>query len=351
MNDQLLTNRYSPHDQLPAPEPKTVEYSFGYFYEHTAKHLIKDAVRIMGNGLHIDMDKVIILEEVLAGQLEEVATELAGNPIIQTYLKQRHAAQIAEYVADRKSKMRDASYYEKPFNYKDMNHRSYFMDEYAATQGWSSPEEKLPTGVGKWPVNLVKKYAKTNNLLQMMLKGELPEGTPTVISAMQRLAEDKAKMYNEKYVEQVKKPSVPYPVFNPGSPQQKQELFAMLGIESDKTSKETGLPSWDRDEVERVNRETVDERVKHLTQCFIDYSFAAIVKNNFIEAFYNFTVNDRLYGSLKLFGTKTFRLTSSNPNLLNLPSTGSVFAKPVKECFTAPQGKIIYAIDYGALTI
>ncbi len=130
---------------------------------------------------------------------------------------------------------------------------------------------------------------------------------------MQRLAEDKARMYNEKYVEQVKTPNVEYPTFNPASPQQKQELFAMLGLESDKVSKDTGQPSWDRDQVERVNKETADERIKHFTQCFIDYSFAAIVKNNFIEAFYNYTVDGRLFGTYRALGAKSARFTSSNP--------------------------------------
>lgn len=340
---------YSPHDQLPAPEPKTVEYPLEHFYQNTARYLIKDTVRIMDNGLHIDLEKVIELEDVLKEQLEEVASELAANPLIQQYLEQRYSAQIKDYIEDRKSKMRTADYYLKPFKHTDMVHRSYFMDEYAKTQGWSIPEDKLPTGVGKWPAALVKKYAKTNRVLQMLLEGTLPANTPTIGLAMDRLAEDKARIYNEKYVEQVQKPAVPYPVFNPGSPQQKQELFAMLGIESEATSKDTGLPSWDRDQIERVNKETRDEDVRKLTQCFIDYSFAAIIKNNFIEAFYNYTVDDRLYGQYKLLGAKSGRYTSSNPNMLNTPSTKSRFAKPVKKCFTAPKGKVILTADYSAL--
>lgn len=340
---------YSPHDQLPAPEPRLTEYPLGHFYQNTARYLIKDTVRIMDNGLNIDLDKVIELEETLAEQLTEVETELANNPLIKQYLESKHKAEIDAYIQDRKSKMRDPEYYLVPFKPNDMNHRSYFMDEYAKQQGWGSPADKLPTGVGKWPVSLVKRYAKTNRLLQMLLDGTIPANTPAISTAMQRLAEDKAKMYNEKFVEQVKMPTVPFPKFNPGSSKQKQELFEMLGIESEATSKETGLPKWDRAQIERVNKETDDEDVRHFTQCFIDHSFAAIIKNNFIEAFYNYSVDGRLYGQYKLLGAKSGRFTSSNPNMLNAPSTGSRFAKPVKKCFTAPPGTIILTADYSAL--
>lgn len=339
---------YSPHSLLPAPEPRTYNPDPDFFYHNVAKHLIKDTVRLMGNGLHIDLDRVEELEATLDGQLAQVHADIAVNPLIIEFLKEQHKGLISEYIDDKRSKMRTIDHYLKPFKHSDMVHRSYFMHLFAQQQGIPIPSDTLSgSTISKWPTNLVKTFASTRPVLQRLIDGTLVH--PLIDQAMQLLAQHKCDLYNDKYLSAIAKPDVSFPVFNPNSSLQKQAFFDFYDIESDKTSKKTGLPSWERGEIERVNKETADADLQAFTQSLIDFSFAAIVRQNFIEAFYKYTINDRLYGQYKLLGAKTGRYTSNSPNMLNTPSSKSRFAKPLKRCFTAPEGFVIAAIDYSAL--
>lgn len=338
---------YSPHDLLPAPVPSTIDPPDDYFYSQVVKHLVPTTVRLMNTGLPIDLNRVEQLEHELDSIISDVHSTLAANPHIQAYLQSRYASQISEYQSLQLSRIKPASAFLVPFDHKKPEHRSYFMHLYAQSQSLPLPPDTLPTGISKWSARDVQKLSASRPILQRLLAGQL-RSTETA-QAMQLYAEHKADLRNKSTRDKINAPNISYPVFNPASPVQKAELFSMLNLQSEATSKTTGADKWDRAQLERLLHEVSDPATIELLQALIDFSFAAIVRNNFIEAFYNYTVDGRLHGQYKLFGAKSFRFTSSNPNMLNTPSTNSKFSKPIKRCFIAPPGFIIASVDYSAL--
>ena len=296
---------YSPWSLLPAPDPSTVDPPIDYFYHNIAKHLVRDTVRIMSNGVPIDLQRVSELESHLDTILKDVQSTIDANPIIQDLQQIRHKSLVQKYIDEQRSKLRSPSYYLKPFKHNNMEHRSYFMHLFSQSQGIDPPSELLPTGIPKWPANLVKRLASSRPVLQRLLDGKLDEKHPLVSEAMQLLADHKVSIYNRQYEERIQAPSVEIPPFNLSSPPQKQQLFSYLGYESDKVSKKTGLPSWDRKEIERILRIEDDPQRREILQCLVDFSFAAIVRRNFIKSFYKFSIDGRLYGNYRIFGAKS----------------------------------------------
>lgn len=58
--------------------------------------------------------------------------------------------------------------------------------------------------------------------------------------------------------------------------------------------------------------------------------------------------NYYLFGNFNLGGTVSGRLSSSNPNLQNLPAS-SKYSKAIKRCFKAPKGYIFCGLDFASL--
>lgn len=300
------TDHYSPWDLLQnAKNPKGLHLPNSYFYHYVAKHLVRDTVRLMMNGLPIDLQQVRKLENELVGLIEATENEVNDNPLMREFNTLRQEAMREAAINSLLSKRKKPNEFLKPFKPSDAIHRSFYMDIFADRVGLSKPQEKLEIGASKWSHKLIKQLSATYPFLQSLASKTVDPSSPTAIEAMALLAKAKADEFNAKIKEKINSLSVSIPAFNLGSAQQKQEFFAWLGLESDAKSPTTGLDSWSRDQIERVNKETEDEDVRAITQGFIDHSFAAIVQNNFVQSFYRYTIEGNLQGSYKLLGAKS----------------------------------------------
>jgi DNA polymerase-1 len=84
-----------------------------------------------------------------------------------------------------------------------------------------------------------------------------------------------------------------------------------------------------------------------------DLGEADKILSTFIPAFENNSIyhdgTKYLTGSFNLGGTVSGRLSSSKPNLQNIPSTGTKHAKTIKEIFSAPDGWLLVGADFSSL--
>lgn len=139
---------------------------------------------------------------------------------------------------------------------------------------------------------------------------------------------------------------------NPGSPKQLQHLlFEFFGLpELDYT--QTKQPATGTKTLKKLLSHCTDNDHKMVIRCLIHLSKVDKILQAFIPNFLNATlVSDgtyRLYGGFNLGGTASGRLSSSKPNLQQIPS-GSTFGKLIKKCFKGPPGHIFTGADYSAL--
>lgn len=140
--------------------------------------------------------------------------------------------------------------------------------------------------------------------------------------------------------------------FNPGSGQQVAillyEVLKLPIIERTKTKQ----PATGADVIEKLENHAKTEEAKAIMKALVSYNKVSKILSSFIPAFEAAfdKGNGRAYlhGSFNLGGTLSGRLSSSDPNLQNLPS-GSRYGKLVKKCFSAPPGWIFAGADFNAL--
>jgi DNA polymerase-1 len=141
--------------------------------------------------------------------------------------------------------------------------------------------------------------------------------------------------------------------FNLNSPDQLQELLYKIidlpVIEYTKSKQ----PATGKDVLDKLLNITKDPEIKSLLSAIIDFKAVNKILTAFIPAMLSAPQAPDgwhyLYGNFNLGGTVSGRLSSSKPNLQNLPATKSKYAKIIKKCFQAPPGWHFAGLDFNSL--
>lgn len=141
-------------------------------------------------------------------------------------------------------------------------------------------------------------------------------------------------------------------VFNPNSgPQLQEMLFTMLGLPVISLT-DTKQPSTDGDTLKALVNHTKDPDILAFLNAMLEYGAVNKILTSFIPAFEKATLGPDgwyyLFGNFNLGGTLSGRLSSSDPNLQNLPAS-SIHAVLVKSCFQAPHGWLFAGLDFASL--
>lgn len=140
--------------------------------------------------------------------------------------------------------------------------------------------------------------------------------------------------------------------FNPDSPNQVQKLlFDMIGLPVLGKTK-TGQPETGKETLKALKNHTKDQKVLDLLSALGDFKDVNKILTSFIPALENSVMDENgwhwMYGNFNLGGTVSGRLSSSKPNLQNLPAS-SRYAKLIKSCIQAPPGWMFCGLDFASL--
>ncbi|WP_064591571.1 DNA polymerase I [Streptobacillus moniliformis] len=132
--------------------------------------------------------------------------------------------------------------------------------------------------------------------------------------------------------------------FNISSPKQLGEvLFETMGIEGVKKNKR-GY-STDAEVLELLR----DRGIK-IAELLLEYRELVKLKSTYVEPLLKLSINRRIHTTYNQTGTATGRLSSSNPNLQNIP-TRTYEGTKIREGFIASKGMKLVSFDYSQIEL
>ncbi len=134
-------------------------------------------------------------------------------------------------------------------------------------------------------------------------------------------------------------------VFNIRSNKQLSEiLFKKMGLKSGKKTPK-GEPSTASDVLESIKKQ------HPIVQDILTYRKLEKLRSTYLSPFPKFTdKNNRIHTHFNQLATATGRLSSSNPNLQNIPIKGE-FGPKMRSCFVAEKGHLLISADYSQIEL
>ena len=135
--------------------------------------------------------------------------------------------------------------------------------------------------------------------------------------------------------------------FTIGSPKQLGEvLFDRLGLKGGRKGK-SGVWSTDVNELERLEREGVP-----IARKVLEWRQLSKLKTTYTDALQEQIDGrtGRVHTSYSLSGAQTGRLSSTDPNLQNIPIRTET-GRQIRDAFVAPEGSVILAADYSQIEL
>lgn len=142
-------------------------------------------------------------------------------------------------------------------------------------------------------------------------------------------------------------------VFNPNSNPQMIRLFYEICDLPVLDRTDSKQPATGSKTLNKLKAETEDKSILALIDAVLDFKAVDKIYGTFLPPMLNSVQGPDgcyyLFGNFNLGGTVSGRLSSSKPNLQNLPSSGSKYSKLIKDCFRPPKGHLMIGLDFASL--
>ncbi len=163
----------------------------------------------------------------------------------------------------------------------------------------------------------------------------------------------KAKAKHPENIKRKERSLFPTLKFNPNSdPQKRYIIYKMLDFPVIATT-DGGQPSTQGKVIARLMNHTNNTEMLEMMEAMNAWAAAEKIMSNFMPSFEAAVDHGDefirwVHGNFNVNGTVSGRLSSSGPNMQNLPS-GSIYGKLVKGCFKAPPGWLFVGADFKSL--